>query len=604
MGFFLRYGLPMEKNILLIYPEVPKNTYWSFQYALKFTGKKSAMPPLSLITIAAYFPEGYRLRLVDLNIESLRDEDICWADEVYVSAMIVQKVSFEKVVAACNRLNTIVVAGGPYPTSGQTKIKGVDHFVLGEVENTLPGFIVAMEKGTAMHVYPPTDKPTLTDSRVPRFDLLDMRAYASMSLQYSRGCPFKCEFCDIWSVYGNRPRLKSPTGVTAELEALYASGWRGAVFMVDDNFIGNKKAVKEALLPAMSTWQQSRGYPFRFFTEASINMADDTELLVAMRDTGFDEVFIGIETPSREGLRETGKKQNLKSDMAVAVRTIQRYGMEVMAGFIVGFDSDTEDIFDRQIAFIQETGIPQAMVGLLTALPGTQLYKRLASQGRLLHAADGNNTHCNAINFTPRMDMEQLKSGYNRILATIYDKRLKNYFRRCSRMLDNMDRAAQFGREVHFWEIRVFIKSFLCQTVSPYGYQYLWFLMRNLARNPEAFTEAVKLAVIGHHFYIITREMIKAEGVASYLDEKYAYLRQRLEACSMLARASYQVKRREIERLLKQKKRILKKIQLQIDGLHVDFRRDVSRKYVDISSRLQELCEPLEGQITINYSAA
>ena len=297
----------MKKKVLLIYPEVPKNTYWSFQYTLKFIGKESAMPPLSLITIAAYFPEQYQLRLVDLNIEPLRDEDICWADQVYVSAMIVQKISFEKVVMACNRLNTIVIAGGPYPTSSHATIKGVDHFVLGEVENTLPHFIIAMEEGTARQVYPASDRPVLTDTRVPRFDLLEMQAYASMSIQYSRGCPFKCEFCDIWSIYGNRPRMKSPANVTAELEALYTSGWRGAVFMVDDNFIGNKKVVKEALLPVMSTWQQSHGFPFRFFTEASINMADDTALLIAMRDAGFDEVFIGIETPSREGLRETGK---------------------------------------------------------------------------------------------------------------------------------------------------------------------------------------------------------------------------------------------------------------------------------------------------------
>jgi len=583
-----------EKNVLLVYPEVPRNTYWSFQYALKFTGKKSAMPPLGLITIAAYFPGNYRLRLKDLNIEPLRDADIQWADQVYVSAMIVQKDSFEEVVAACNRLETTVVAGGPYPTSSHTEIRGVDHFVLGEVENTLPGFIADMESGTAGKRYPAADKPSLAGARVPRFDLLNMTAYASMSIQYSRGCPFNCEFCDIWSVYGNRPRLKSAMGMTAELDALYESGWRGPVFIVDDNFIGNRKVLKNGLLPALSEWQQSHGFSFRFFTEASINMADDPKLLNAMRDAGFDEVFIGIETPSREGLKETGKKQNLKSDMAAAVKTIQRYGMEVMAGFIVGFDSDTNDIFDRQIAFIQETGIPQAMVGLLTALPGTQLHKRLAAEGRLLHAADGNNTHCNAINFTPRMDIAQLKRGYKRILATIYDRRLKNYFRRCSRMLDNMGRTAQFGRKVHLWEVGVMVKSLLRQTTAPYGYQYTRYLLRNLVCNPRVFTEAIKLAVVGHHFYMITREMIRAEGVASYLDEKYAFLCKRLEAYSTLARASYHEKRREIERLLKQKRRVLKKVQSKIDRLPVEFRRDISKKYAELSDRLQILCEPLE----------
>lgn len=589
--------MPIEKNVLLVYPEVPKNTYWSFQHALMFIGKKSAMPPLGLVTIAAYFPERYQLKLVDLNIEPLSDGDIAWADQVYVSAMIVQKASFEKVVSVCNRLNTPVIAGGPYPTSSHAAIKGVDHFVLGEVENMLPDFIDALEQGTANRLYTPDNKPSLIDAKVPRFDLLDGQAYASMSIQYSRGCPFRCEFCDIWSVYGNRPRLKLPGAVTAELEALYTSGWRGPVFIVDDNFIGSRKAVKNRLLPALTAWQRSHGFPFRFFTEASINMADDAALMDAMREAGFDEVFIGIETPSRKGLRETGKKQNLKADMAAAVRTIQSYGMEVMAGFIVGFDSDTGDIFDRQIAFIQDTGIPQAMVGLLTALPGTQLYRRLASEGRLLHAADGNNTHCNAINFTPRMDLAQLQNGYNRILATIYDRRLKNYFERCNRMLDNMGRKAQFARDVHLWEVGVLIKSLLRQTFSPYGHQYVRFILRNLVSHPRVFTEAARLAVIGHHFYVITREMIKAQGVVSYLDEKYAYLCERLEACSMRARAGYQGTRREMERLLKQKTRILNNVQLKIDDVHEDFRRDISRKYEDLSHRLQVLSEPLEHRL-------
>jgi hypothetical protein len=284
--------------------------------------------------------------------------------------------------------------------------------------------------------------------------------------------------------------------------------------------------------------------------------------------------------------------------MAAAVRTIQSYGMEVMAGFIVGFDSDTDDIFDRQIAFIQETGIAQAMVGLLTALPGTQLHERLASEGRLLHTADGNNTHCNAINFTPRMDLEQLKKGYNRILATIYDRRLKNYFQRCSRMLDNMGRTAQFGRKIHLWEIGVMAKSFLRQATAPYGYQYIRYLLRNLVRNPKVFSEAAKLAVVGHHFYMITREMIRAEGVASYLDETYAFLCERLEAYSALAKTSYHEKGRDLERLLRQKRRVLKKVRLKIDRLPRDFRRDIARRYKEISDHLQVLFEPLEKDIT------
>ncbi|MCG6909297.1 MAG: B12-binding domain-containing radical SAM protein [Deltaproteobacteria bacterium] len=586
-----------EKNVLLVYPEVPKNTYWSFQYALQFTGKKSAMPPLGLITIAAYFPAHYRLKLVDLNIEPLKEADILWADQVYVSAMIVQKASFARVVETCNRLNTTVVAGGPYPTSSHEEIEGVDCFVLGEVENCLPDIIAALETGRAKRVYPPAGRPSMKTAKVPRFDLLKLKAYASMAIQYSRGCPFKCEFCDIWKVYGNRPRLKSPSGVLSELDTLYASGWRGPVFIVDDNFIGNRKKVRDELLPALFTWQRSHGFAFRFFTEASINMATDPELLEAMRAAGFDEVFIGIETPSREGLAETGKKQNLKTDMAEAVETIQRHGMEVMAGFIVGFDSDTDDIFDRQIEFIQKTGIPQAMVGLLTALPGTELHRRLLSQGRLLNAADGNNTHCHAINFIPRMDEKKLKNGYRRILSTIYDKRLKNYFERCSRLLDRIGDTPQFARKIRFDEIRGLAASLPRQLVSPYGLQYLKFLARSLVRNRVVLSEAVRLGVIGHHFHTITSEMIEAEKVASYLDETYAHLCARLETYSSLARGSYQEKRREIVQLLRHKKRVLNRIRQRIDSLHVDFRRDLVRRYRDLSERLQRLSEPLEAAV-------
>ncbi|MBW2365649.1 MAG: B12-binding domain-containing radical SAM protein, partial [Deltaproteobacteria bacterium] len=356
------------KNILLVYPEVPTNTYWSFKYALKFLKKKSAMPPLGLITLAALFPENYNLRLIDMNIEPLNEKDIQWADAVFVSAMIIQKESLKKVIADCNRLKTPVVSGGPYATSSYQEIDGVDHFVLGEVEDTFKNFLQDLEKGNAKKIYRQPERPDITSTVTPRFDLLDMNAYSSMSIQYSRGCPFKCEFCDIWKVYGNKPRVKSAETVIRELDVLYQSGWEGPVFMVDDNFIGNKKHVKKELLPVIIEWQIKHSHIFRFTTEASINIADDNELLAQMRDAGFNQVFIGIETPSTEALKETGKFQNLKIDMVEAIQTVQEYSIEVMAGFIIGFDTDKEDIFDRQISFIQQTGIPQAMVGLLNAL--------------------------------------------------------------------------------------------------------------------------------------------------------------------------------------------------------------------------------------------
>jgi len=588
------------RKVLLVYPEVPKHTYWSFEHALRFVRKKSAMPPLGLITIAAYFPENYQLRLVDMNIEALKDADVFWADQVYVSAMIVQKNSFEKVVATCNRMKTKVIAGGAYPTSSHAEISAVDHLVLGEVENTLPDIIRAIENGEAGRVFPAVDKPSLTRTRTPRFDLLKMENYASMSIQYSRGCPFRCEFCDIWSVYGNKPRLKTAPKMISELDTLYELGWRGAVFIVDDNFIGNKKRVKKELLPALAKWQRSHDSVFRFFTEASINMADDNELMTGMREAGFDKVFIGLETPSLAGLKETGKNQNLRVNMLDAVKTIQCHGIEVMAGFIVGFDSDAEDIFDRQIDFIQKAGIPQAMVGMLTALPGTQLHQRLKTEGRLLRTTDGNNTHGHAVNFKTRMDAKMLKDGYNRIMSTIYDRALKNYFKRCSRLLDRVGNP-QFSRKIHLEEVQGFIRSLLFQTTTLYGYQYIKFLMRSLIRNRQVFSEAVRLSVIGHHFYKITREMNEMEKISTYLDEKYVYLCERINACSAVARENYAVQRREIGRLIRQKQRILNRIQAKIDRLHVDFRRDIALKYAVISDKLQIRFEPLENKFSTSH---
>ncbi|MBI9076531.1 MAG: B12-binding domain-containing radical SAM protein [Desulfatibacillum sp.] len=501
-------------NALLVYPKVPDNTYWSFKHALQFIRKKSSMPPLGLITLAALFPKSINLRLIDLNIEKLRKKDLEWADAVFVSAMIIQKDSFDEVVAMCHAAGKPVIAGGPYATTGHEGISGVDHFVLGEVENTFAGFLEDFQAGEAKKVYLPPEKPSLDQTPVPRFDLLKMKHYASMSVQYSRGCPFNCEFCDIWKVYGNKPRLKSAPNMVRELQALTDLGWQGPLFIVDDNFIGNKRRVKTELLPAVTQWQKDRNYPFRFFTEASINLADDDALLQGMSDAGFNEVFIGIETPSAEGLKETGKTQNLKCDMAQAVKKIQEYGIEVMAGFILGFDSDTEDIVERQVAFIQQTGIPQAMVGILTALPGTELHSRLEREGRLLRVSDGNNTHSLTANFKTKMDVTTLAESYTRLMSTIYDKNLKNYFARCSKLLDNVGDPVLSMRKIHFSEIMMLVRSLARQPFTPYGYQYLKFITTRFVKNRSTFSEAVKFSIVGHHFHKITRQMIKAQGVA------------------------------------------------------------------------------------------
>ena len=585
------------KNILLVYPEVPKNTFWSFKYALSLAGKKSAMPPLGLITVAALFPRQYHLKLVDMNIEPLTEKDIRWADAVFVSAMIVQKASLQEVIALCNRLNTPIVAGGPYPTSSYKEIQGVDHFVLGEVEDVFMDILADFEKGSAKSVYFAPQHPDLSRSVVPRFDLLKLESYASMAIQYSRGCPFKCEFCDIWAVYGNRSRVKQPAHFLAELDRLYALGWRGSVFIVDDNFIGNKHRVKKELLPSLIQWHKAHDYPFRFFTEASINMADDEMLLSLMRDAGFNDVFIGIETPSADALKETHKTQNLKTDMKQAIRKIQDYGIGVMAGFILGFDNEGDDIFDLQIAFIQDAAIPQAMVGLLTALPGTQLYARLAKEGRLTRVTEGNNTHNMETNFITKMESAKLKEGYKKILATIYDSNLKNYFTRCKTLLDNIGHTPFFQRDIHFNEVKIFFRSIFRQPFTSYGIEYLKFIIRTLLKRPESISEAISLSIAGHHYHTITQETLKAEKVSHALEENYAYVCEQLNAYSAILKNNYREGIKGIAKLWKQKSHLLEDIRKKIDKIHIDFREDISRKHYDMSDKMKILFAAFEKDL-------
>jgi radical SAM superfamily enzyme YgiQ (UPF0313 family) len=582
------------KNILLVYPEVPDNTYWSFKHALKFVHKKSSMPPLGLISIAALIPDKYSLRLIDMNIGPLLEKDILWADGVFISAMTIQKESFNKAVSACRRLNVPVVAGGPYPTSSFTEIPDVDHFVLGEVEDTLKIFLDDYENGCAKKIYFPKIRPDLLNSRTPRFDLLDMKAYSSMSVQYSRGCPFKCEFCDIWISYGNKPRLKSSNNIILELETLHRLGWRGPVFIVDDNFIGNKNNVKNELLPALIKWQQKHGHVYRFFTEASINLADDEDLMNGMKDAGFNEVFIGIETPSREALKEMGKFQNLTTDLNKAVHKIQQHGMGVMAGFIIGFDSDTEDIFDRQISFIQKAGIPQAMVGLLIALPGTALFTRLKTEGRIKSDSTGNNTHSTSTNFITKMDGTKLKDGYKRVLDYIYDPKLKNYFTRCNILFDNIGDSPFFQRKVRLADIRIFFGSFFHQPFTRYGFNYLRFVTRNLIRHKRIFAEAIRFGIIGHHFHIITREMNKMDKIQSSLETSYFNFRKQIEKHSDQVIINSKETLRQVRIIFDQSTNSFELLRKQALKIDAGFREPAINKFNEVSKKAEDLFKEFE----------
>src|SRR3984893_5174932 len=489
-------------RVLLVYPEFP-DTYWSFKHALSFEGKRSAFPPLGLLTVSAMLPESWERRLVDMNVSRLRQSDVEWADVVFASAMIVQQDSLKSVVKMSKSLGKRVVVGGPFVTTTLHPLEGADHVVLGEAEETLPGLISDLERGEARPVYQAPELPAMALTPIPDFKLADMKRYSAMSVQYSRGCPFNCEFCDIIEIYGRVPRTKSNQQMLLELDALRESGWRGTVFIVDDNFIGNKKNVKK-LLPDLAAWQERHDRPFTFITEASINLAEDDQLLDWMRQAGFNRAFLGIETPVEASLKEAQKGQNMRHDLLESVKKIQSYGIEVMAGFIVGFDNDPDDIFDRMITFIKDSAIPLAMVGLLTALPNTQLWRRLNSEGRLLGESGGSNTHSD-LNFVTRMDSARLVEGYKSILRSIYDTR--EYY---DRALECLQRVSQPGPKSQRGTTLLRDLSALTRITLKLGvrdqdrWEFWRYLTQTLAHHRGAFADSMRLAAMGYHFRKLT----------------------------------------------------------------------------------------------------
>jgi radical SAM superfamily enzyme YgiQ (UPF0313 family) len=491
-------------KVLLVYPEFP-DTYWSFRHALSFEGKRSAFPPLGLLTISAMLPAGWERRLVDMNVRRLTDSDIEWADLVFASAMIVQKESLAGVVARAKALGKRVVVGGPYVSTSAEQTPDADHVFVGEAEATLPRFLEDLERGAPERFYRAAERPALTSTPVPDFRLAELNRYSAMSVQYSRGCPFSCEFCDIIEIYGRVPRTKSNAQVLAELDALLSVGWRGLVFVVDDNFIGNKRNVR-LLLPDLAEWSERNGRPFSFITEASVNLAEDDALLDMMRRANFRRVFLGIETPVEESLKEAQKGQNTRRDLLDSVHKIQSYGMEVMAGFIVGFDSDPDDIFERQIEFIRESAIPLAMVGLLTALPDTQLWRRLKREGRLLGESSGNNTE-GSLNFVPRMGAARLVEGYERILRTTYSP--PEYYRRALDCLSRLTQGPEPRRGTRAGDLKALARVLLRLGVLDRARADFWRYMKSVLTTHRAnFPHAVTLAAMGYHF----RKLTEARG--------------------------------------------------------------------------------------------
>ena len=482
-------------NILLVYPRF-QDTFWSFQYALEFLGKKASSPPLGLATIAAMLPEQWNKRLIDMNVRDLKQKDLAWADMVFLSAMNVQRKSTQKTITRCKEAGVPVVAGGPLFTGEYEQFDGVDHFVLNEAELTLPPFLADLEAGTLQRVYQSDQFADMSQTPVPMWKLVDFQPYDSMAIQFSRGCPFNCDFCNITALLGKQVRTKSAAQIIAELDTIYALGWRRSIFFVDDNFIGNRKLLKTDILPALIEWRKDK-VGCSFITEASINLADDSELMDMMVAAGFKSVFVGIETPDEACLEECHKSQNRNRNLLESVQLLHRKGLQVMGGFIVGFDSDTPSIFQQQIDFIQQSGIITAMVGLLQAPFGTRLYKRMADEGRLVGEMSGDNVD-GGTNIIPHMDMKTLTEGYWDILKNLYSPH--PFYERVKTFLSEYN-VTKLRSNLQLADIRALFRSiYLLGIVGEERRDYwslVWWTLRNF---PEKFPLAITFSIYGYHF--------------------------------------------------------------------------------------------------------
>ena len=482
-------------NVLLIYPEFP-NTFWSFKYALKFIRKKSAYPPLGLLTVATMLPKEWSKRLVDMNVEKLKESDLVWADMVFIGGMIIQRESAKRIIEQCKTKDLKVIAGGPLFANEHDQFDGVDHFVLDEAELTLPFFLEDLKNGNLKKIYRSSGFCDLGQTPIPSWDLIRMKKYASLSIQFSRGCPFNCDFCNVTVLFGRKPRMKTTQQVIAELDSIYNTGWRGNIFFVDDNFIGNKRYLKTQLLPALIEWRKNKKGCV-FFTEASINLADDRELLDMMVKAGFDSVFIGIESPDEDSLTECHKDQNKNRNLIDNIRIIQRAGLQVQGGFIVGFDSDSQSTFQRHIDFIQKTGIVTAMVGMLQAPPGTRLFERLQRENRVVGVISGDNVD-GTTNIIPKMGIDRLMNGYRSIMGHIYSP--KYYYRRVKTFLKESS-----GPKVRIpMDIQRFLAFFRSSIrLGLFGkerFRYWYLIIWTLIRKPKLLPTAITLAIYGHHF--------------------------------------------------------------------------------------------------------
>lgn len=494
-------------KILLLYPKFPNN-FWGFKYALPFIQKKAAFPPLGLLTVAALLPSDWQKKLIDLNVQALKEEDLNWPDFIFISAMVSQKDSVNEVVSLAKKFGKKIIAGGPlFATGYEEFLNNIDCFVLGEAEVSLPLFLEDLKNGSLKKIYKTDQWPDIKKTPLPLWELIDMRKYASMGIQFSRGCPFNCEFCDIILLNGRTPRAKDEAQVLKELDCLYERGWRESVFFVDDNFIGNKAKLKDEILPAVIKWMEDKKYPFVFNTQASVNIADDEELMKLMSQAGFNSVFVGIESPDEEVLKDCGKFQNTNRNLLESIKIIQNHGLQVSGGFIIGFDKDTASIFDQMYLFIQKSGIATAMVGLLQAGAKTRLWERLKKEKRLTVQPTGSNTDC-TINFIPKMDLHSLISGYKRVVNQLYSP--KNYYQRMITLLREYRPKTKSRRGLSFNYLFAFLKSIWILGIREKERAYYWrIFFRSLFTNPRLFPLAIDMMVKGYHFRKVSEEYLR-----------------------------------------------------------------------------------------------
>jgi radical SAM superfamily enzyme YgiQ (UPF0313 family) len=490
-------------NVLLIYPKFP-DTFWSFKHALKFIHKKASSPPLGLLTIASMLPKNWILRLVDMNISDISKKDLEWADYAFISAMTVQRESVAEVIKLCNDAGVKTVCGGPLFSTEPKAFSGIDHLVLNEAEITLPMFLEDFEKNQLKPLYTTDKFADMKTTPAPMWDLVNLNAYATISIQYTRGCPFNCDFCNITSMLGHKMRLKTADQILTELDGLYQRGWRSGIFFVDDNLIGNKKALREELLPALIEWRKDK-IGIAFNTEVSINLADDNDLMEQMVAAGFNQVFIGIETPDDDNLAECSKLQNRNRDLVADVRRIQSAGMQVQGGFIVGFDNDSVITFERLVEFIQKTGIVTAMVGILQAPFGTRLYERMQKAGRIIASFKGDNVS-GSTNIIPKMDINVLSTRYIELIRHIYSPEV--YYQRVRTFLKDYQ-LPKIKPDISFRNIwqnsTAFVRSiFKLGIFGKERKQYWSLFFWTLFKKPQLFPLAITFSVYGYHYRIVS----------------------------------------------------------------------------------------------------